>query len=287
MKLCNLILKLLIIFPTIAMANDYKAQCHELINILKAKNNANLVWGDYSTSKLMAIEKIQMNGFEVPIIVTENVEYSAFYDSNSSGLTIMERDEDDDEGGFKSQILFFNSLLSQSAEKKFPPPFPDTVFEIIKESLSVTPDDVNCNITTPEEMNTLIKQSVMISTKSLYARSNKASAIRINGRNAFIITNNFGFEYFEMRYGKTLMMVVDTYEASDLDQFINSLNSQNTLSEPPIVNQAILEGINSNKVADWENVLKIMEVNNYSESSTNNIIELISKLTEQSKRSTF
>ncbi|BDF95847.1 hypothetical protein [Pseudoalteromonas sp. KAN5] len=284
MKLCNLILKLLIIFPTITMANDYKVQCHELINILKAKNNANLVWGDYSTSKLMAIEKIQMNGFEVPIIVTENVEYSAFYDSNSSGLTIMERDEDDDEGGFKSQILFFNSLLSQSAEKKFPPPFPDTVFEIIKESLSVTPDDVNCNITTPEEMNTLIKQSVMISTKSLYARSNKASAIRINGRNAFIITNNFGFEYFEMRYGKTLMMVVDTYEASDLDQFINSLNSQNTLSEPPIVNQAILEGINSNKVADWENVLKIMEVNNYSESSTNNIIELISKLTEQNKK---
>lgn len=232
----------------------------------------------------MAIEKIQMNGFEVPIIVTENVEYSAFYDSNSPGLTIMERDEDDDEGGFKSQILFFNSLLSQSAEKKFPPPFPDTVFEIIKESLSVTPDDVNCNIAMPEEMNTLIKQSVMITTKSLYARSNTASAIRINGRNAFIITNNFGFEYFEMRNNKTLLMVVDTYEASDLDQFINSINSQNALSEPPIVTQAILEGVNSNKVADWENVLEIMKVNNYSESSTNDIIELISKLTEQNKK---
>ena len=280
MKLCNLILKLLIIFPTIAMANDYKAQCHELKSALKAKNNANLVWDDYSTSQLMAIEKIQMNGFEVPVIVTENVEYSAFYDSNSPGLTIMERDEDDDEGGFKSQMLFFNSLLSQSAEKKFPPPFPDTIFEIIKESLSVTPDDVNCNITTPEEMNTLIKQSVMITTKSLYARSNTASAIRINGRNAFIITNEFGFVYFEMRYGKTLMMVVDTYEASDLDQFINSLNSQNALSEPPIVTQAILEGINSNKVADWENVLKIMQVNNYSETPKNFIIELISKLKE-------
>ncbi|MEM5551453.1 hypothetical protein WNY63_11995 [Pseudoalteromonas neustonica] len=284
MKLCNLILKLLIIFPTITMANDYKAQCYELKSALKAKNNANLVWDDYSTSKLMAIEKIQMNGFEVPIIVTENVEYSAFYDSNSPGLTIMERDEDDDEGGFKSQILFFNSLLSQSAEKKFPPPFPDTVFEIIKESLSVTPDDVNCNIAMPEEMNTLIKQSVMITTKSLYARSNTASAIRINGRNAFIITNNFGFEYFEMRNNKTLLMVVDTYEASDLDQFINSINSQNALSEPPIVTQAILEGVNSNKVADWENVLEIMKVNNYSESSTNDIIELISKLTEQNKK---
>lgn len=281
MKLCNLILKLLIIFPTIAMANDYKAQCHELISILKAKNNANLVWDDYSTSQLMAIEKIQMNGFDVPVIVTKNVEYSAFYNSNSPGLTIMERDEDDDEGGFKSQMLFFNSLLSQSTEKKFPPPFPDTIFEIIKESLSVTPDDVDCNITTPEEMNTLIKQSVMITTKSLYARGNKANAIRIDDRNAFVITNEFGFEYFEMHNNKTLRMVVDTYEASDLDQFINSLNSQNALSEPPIVTQAILEGINSNKVADWENVLKIMQVNNYSETPKNLIIELISKLKEQ------
>lgn len=285
MKLCNLILKLLIIFPTIAMANDYKAQCHELINILKAKNNANLVWGDYSTSKLMAIEKIQMNGFEVPIVVTENVEYSAFYGSNSPSLTIMERDEGDDEDDFKSQILFFNSLLSQSAEEKFPPPFPDTVFEIIKESLSVTPDDVNCNITTPEEMNTLIKQSIMITTKSVYTRGNKANAaIRIDDRNAFVITNNFGFEYFEMRNNKTLRMVVDTYEASDLDQFINSLNSQNALSELPIVTKAILEGVNSNKVADWENVLKVMEVNNYSETPKNLIIELISKLKEQNDK---
>lgn len=281
MKLCNLILKLLIIFPTIAMANDYKAQCHELISILKAKNNANLVWGDYSTSKLMAIERIQMNGFEVPIIVTENVEYSAFYGNNSPSLIIMDRDEDDDEDDSKSQTLFFNSLLSQSAEEKFPPPFPDTVFEIIKESLSVTPDDVNCNITTSEEMNTLIKLSVMITIKSFYTRGNKANAIRIDGRNAFVITNEFGFEYFEMYNNKTLRMVVDTYEASDLDQFINSLNSQNALSEPPIVTQAILEGINSNKVADWENVLKIMEVNNYSETPKNFIIELISKLTEQ------
>ncbi|WP_394193483.1 hypothetical protein [Pseudoalteromonas atlantica] len=280
MKLCNLILKLLIIFPTIAMANDYKAQCHELKSVLKAKNNANLVWGDYSTSKLMAIEKILMNGFEVPIIVTENVEYSAFYGNNSPSLIIMDRDEGDDEDDSKSQTLFFNSLLSQSAEEKFPPPFPDTVFEIIKESLSVTPDDVNCNITTPEEMNTLIKQSVMITIKSFYTRGNKVNAIRIDDRNAFVITNEFGFEYFEMYNNKTLRMVVDTYEASDLDQFINSLNSQNALSEPPIVTQAILEGINSNKVADWENVLKVMEVNNYSETPKNFIIELISKLKE-------
>lgn len=284
MKLCNLILKLLIIFPTIAMANDYKAQCHELKSVLKAKNNANLVWDDYSTSQLMAIEKIQMNGFEVPIIVTENVEYSAFYGNNSPSLIIMDRDEDDDEDDSKSQTLFFNSLLSQSAEEKFPPPFPDTVFEIIKESLSVTPDDVNCNITTSEEMNTLIKLSVMITIKSFYTRGNKANAIRIDGRNAFVITNEYGFEYFEMHNNKTLRMVVDTYEASDLDQFINSLNSQNALSEPPIVTQAILEGINSNKVADWENVLKIMQVNNYSETPKNFIIELISKLTEQNDK---
>ncbi|MCF6442477.1 hypothetical protein L1077_23900 [Pseudoalteromonas luteoviolacea] len=228
---------------------DFYSQCQQIKTNVKSQPNAYLKWSNYTVHDITSLDKIRFDGFDIPIVVTENMEESAFLFGENPELVITSVEDNED---FKSQIVMLNSNLSESFNTAQPSIVQGSIFEILKKSLDITPSDFVCDREQiggidKNTLKSIVEKYILISLKSIAAPYGFTCAIRLKGRDAFIIRSKTGVEYYEVRNGKALKIIVETNEVADLDKFIYTLESTSEYKEYSKVTYFILKAIKSKK----------------------------------------
>ncbi|KID56974.1 hypothetical protein JF50_13960 [Pseudoalteromonas luteoviolacea] len=280
MRVSSLLICSVILFSEAVSATNFFNQCKQVKANITSHLNADLKWSNYTVRIFTSLDKIRFEGFDIPLVVTENMEESALlFDENPE--FVMSSLEDDEY--FKSQIVILNSNLLETFPTKQPSFITGSLFDILKKSLDISSSDFVCDKSKLDRDNlksvaALAEKSVLITLKSVVAPYGAIDAIRIKNKNAFIIRTATGFEYYELLNGKSLKILVETHEETDLDQFINALGSTGIYKESSQVTAAILKAIKSRQIKDWEDVLQVMMDKDYSHSSQASIRTIIQNL---------
>ncbi|KZN61960.1 hypothetical protein N473_20675 [Pseudoalteromonas luteoviolacea CPMOR-1] len=280
MRISSLFLCSVILFSEAVSATSFSSQCQQIKANIKSHLNADLKWSNYTARTFTSLDKIRFEGFDIPLVVSENMEESALLFDESPEF-VMSSLEDDEY--FKSQIVILNSNLLETFPAKHRSFITDSLFEMLKKSLDISSSDFVCDKARLDRDNlknatALAEKSMLITLKSVVAPYGAIDAIRIKNKNAFIIRTATGFEYYELLNGKSLKILVETHEKTDLDQFINALESTGIYKEYSQVTAAILKAIKSKKSKDWEYVLQVMMDKDYSHSSQASIRTIIQNL---------
>lgn len=280
MRVSSLLICSVILFSEAVSATNFFSQCKQVKANITSHLNADLKWSNYTVRNFKSLDKIRFEGFDIPLVVTENMEESALlFDENPE--FVMSSLEDDEY--FKSQIVILNSNLLETFPTKQPSFITGSFFDILKKSLDISSSDFVCDKAKLDRDNlksvaALAEKSVLITLKSVVSPYGAIDAIRIKNKNAFIIRTATGFEYYELLNGKSLKILVETHEETDLDQFINALGSTSIYKESSQVTAAILKAIKSRQIKDWEDVLQVMMDKDYSHSSQASIRTIIQNL---------
>ncbi len=124
--------------PFFIQAKSIYHECMQLKNQLASQHRANIIWGSYTTASTISTDKIRIEGFDIPLINSDNMEETALL-IGSPALYFHERTERENS---KSQLIRFESDLLNEFEQQTI--LNGNIFELLKKSFDVSSKSIEC-----------------------------------------------------------------------------------------------------------------------------------------------
>lgn len=282
----QLLITVLLFLSVDVFAKDIFKACIETKKTIEKRPSYDITWSTYLPETKETTNLFNTGNLSIPVVTGANSEATAMGMIGSPKLTFKSSEKSTSQS---IQTISFDTIFSRVIEDqdKYPELVGHTAFDALKHSFSVSINDVNCddyknlNLSDVGTQKDAVKRLMLVLFKANFSPYQAIDVINVDGRNAFLIRQKHGFEYHEMKDGKTFMVSTFSGKRTDVDIFLNSLSSVGISGYDFEIAHEIVKNINSKSIQGWQKIIGLMKMQKYSEISIATVQEQINYLTSQ------
>lgn len=282
----QLLIAVLLFCSVDAFAKDMFKACIETKKTIEKRPSYDITWSTYLPETKETTNVFNTRNLSIPVVTGEYSEATVMRMLGNPELTFKSSEKSTSQS---IQTISFDTIFSRVIEDqyKYPELVGYTAFDALKNSFSVSINDVNCddyknlNLSNVGTKKDALKRLMLVLVKANFSPYKAIDVINVDGRNAFLVRQEHGFEYHEMKDGKTFMVSTFSGKRTDVDIFLNSLSSNGIKSPDFEIAHEIVKNIHSKSIQGWQKVIGLMKMQKYSELSIATVQEQIDYLTSQ------
>ncbi|TLX51540.1 hypothetical protein CWC31_05185 [Pseudoalteromonas ruthenica] len=280
----QLLIAVLLFFSADVFAKDIFKACIETKKAIEKRPSYDITWSTYLPETKETTNLFNTGNLSIPLVTGASSEATVMGVLGNPELTFKSSENKTSQA---IQAISFDTIFSKVIEdkEKYPELVGYTMFDALKNSFSVSINDIYCddyknlNLRNVGKKKDALRRLMLVLLKANFSPYQAIDVINVDSRNAFLVRQGRGFEYHEMKDGKTFMVSTFGGKRTDVDIFLNSLSFDGKSDGDFEIAHEIVKNINSKSIQGWQKIIGLMKMQNYSELSVATVQEQIDYLT--------